>query len=167
MIWRRKFSCILQVINMNNLLDIVLYLVWTPPHSQSYGTKIQINIQKIKQCLQSNINTLSDVKRNHLKTKFISRNSYNYCGIIEIRMGQCSWLASLLQAYGDVVSCILLYLQKEIWLFNPNLFLLEDVYSWVKGTHEFYENWTTKKSNDSTVFKTVSSILIQRNVVLL
>lgn len=29
---------------------------------------------------------------------------------------------------------------------------MEGVNPWKKGTHEFHENWATKKSNDSTVY---------------
>lgn len=29
---------------------------------------------------------------------------------------------------------------------------MEDVNSWMIGTHEFLENWATMTSNDSTVF---------------
>ena len=31
---------------------------------------------------------------------------------------------------------------------------VEDVNSWMRGTHEFHENWATANSNDSTVFHT-------------
>ena len=30
---------------------------------------------------------------------------------------------------------------------------VEDVNSWMRGTHEFHENWATTNCNDSTVFK--------------
>lgn len=32
---------------------------------------------------------------------------------------------------------------------------MEDVILWIKGTNEYHENWTTMKSNNSTVFATM------------
>lgn len=44
-----------------------------------------------------------------------------YCGIFKIRGGQFPLIAQILQVRGDVILCNLLYLQKEIKLYYPNL----------------------------------------------
>lgn len=48
-----------------------------------------------------------------------------------------------------VISCT--YRRKYEFIILIHEFV-EDVHSWVKGTHKFHKIWTTMKSNDSTVF---------------
>lgn len=46
-----------------------------------------------------------------------------YCGIINFRWGQFSWIVRILQVRGIVISCILLYFQKETRLYYLNLLI--------------------------------------------
>ena len=39
-------------------------------------------------------------------------------------------------------------------------YFVEDVNSWMRGTHEFHENWATTNSNDSTVHEHVLPIYV-------
>lgn len=108
-------------------------------------------------------------------TTSYGRNAILSWGVIKFRGDNFRSLsAKVVQVFGNVISCNLFYLQNEIWLYYPNLFFVrgkswkhdsitlfyyfvEDVNSWIKGTHEFHENWTFAESNDSTVYVSESN----------
>lgn len=109
-------------------------------------------------------------------TTSYGRNAILSWGIIKFRGDNFrSWSAKIVQVFGNVISCNLFYLQNEIWLYYPYLlfcwweiletwlyypiffYFVEDVNSWIRGTHEFHENWTFAESNDSTVYVSESN----------
>lgn len=81
----------------------------------------------------------------------------NYCGSILICGGQffvnCSYFC------GDVILWMHRFSVsiREITLFK--FFFFEDVNSLGRATHEYYENWVTMNSNDSTEIHTYSTII--------
>lgn len=74
-----------------------------------------------------------------------------YCGIIKFRGGQFSWMASILQVRRDVISCVLIYLRKEICLYYSNF----SIRGGGNFVDERYPRNITKiesRRNDSTVY---------------
>lgn len=43
---------------------------------------------------------------------------------------------------------------------------MEGVNPWKKGTHEFHENWATKKSNDSTVYIWIENLYFYETKIM-
>ena len=53
---------------------------------------------------------------------------------------------------------VYLYYREYCIVFNEifTYYYVEDVNSWMRGTHEFHENWATTNTNDSTVYRSRS-----------
>lgn len=60
----------------------------------------------------------------------------------------------------DCITLIYYFVGGKSWKHDSiTLFyyFVEDVNSWIRGTHEFHENWTFAESNDSTVYVSESN----------